>query len=251
MGSVWRGIGYLAAFVVAAILTFCGIGTVETSLHRAGPEAGLIAAPIIGPVIATDGYQLVLTLVRPQCGDGSLTSITATTVTIQLQVDLIVSMCNINSPLPYTVSVMVPGGLGGRTVIDATTGHDVPVLDAAGAPHPATPLANTGNSVYATIAPGFGAPGATTLAEAFLVLPITGQNNTVLWIVQTTAPWVPPSAMVTKPVTVRGRPGRAGPGLVVWPENGFTDAVMWREPVGTPDPSTASIVALANTLVRT
>ena len=49
-----------------------------------------------------------------------------------------------------------------------------------------------------------------------------------------------------------GRPdGRAAPGIIVWKEDGVTVAIFWTFARDSPAPSTASLVAIANDLVRT
>ena len=76
-------------------------------------------------------------------------------------------------------------------------------------------------------------------------------SNARLWIVQTTGTWTPPAGIAPTTIAVRGHPGRAAPGIIVWREDGVTVAIFWTFARDRPAPSTASLVAIANDLVRT
>jgi hypothetical protein len=86
----------------------------------------------------------------------------------------------------------------------------------------------------ATSVPYFGGPGAAVLAEYLGGWDdqASQPDGRTLEIVQVAGGgWHPPAAATTRPVTVRGRPGRAAPGIIVWSEAGHTVAVIGQGPL--------------------
>jgi hypothetical protein len=136
-----------------------------------------------------------------------------------------------------TTNVTLSSPLGGRPLVDAVTGRAIPCFDQRGAlllPQVAgwvTPGYGPGN--YSTDVPYFGGPGAAILAETRLGLdPGAYQvSGALLLIVQVAGGgWHPPDGTVTTRVLVRGRPGLAAPGIIVWSEGGHTIAVIGQGP---------------------
>lgn len=131
-----------------------------------------------------------------------------------------------------TTNVTLSSPLGGRPLVDAVTGRAIPCFDQRGAlllPQVAgfdTSDYEPGD--YSTDVPYFGGPGA-----AILVDTRTNQaSGALLLIVQVAGGgWRPPDGTVTTRVLVRGRPGLAAPGIIVWSEGGHTIAVIGQGPV--------------------
>jgi hypothetical protein len=123
--------------------------------------------------------------------------------------------------------------------VDAVTGRAIPCFDQRGALLLPPGAAGWGTSAYepsdySTDVPYFGGPGAAILADTRLGLyPRTNQaSGALLLIVQVAAGgWHPPDGTVTTRVLVRGRPGLAAPGIIVWSEGGHTIAVIGQGPV--------------------
>ena len=137
-----------------------------------------------------------------------------------------------------TAIVTLGSPLGDRRLVDAVTGRTIPCFDQRGAlllPRVAgwgTLAYEPGN--YSTDVPYFGGPGAAVLAERLSGFDSrTSQpNGKSLMIVQVAGGgWHPPDGTVTTHVSVRGRPGLAAPGIIVWSESGHTIAVIGQGPV--------------------
>jgi hypothetical protein len=158
------------------------------------------------------------------------------------------------SLVPLMPGVTLRAPLGSRSIVDGLTGRRIPAFEESRALRPAaTPdgWTNESQSPYGTevtTVSEFGGPDAATLGEVFFDGSWADRGPQQLWIVQTTGTWHPPATVVTTPVTVRGHPGRAAPGIIVWPENGLTMAVRWdTDPYRIP--RTDQLVAIAATLV--
>jgi hypothetical protein len=164
----------------------------------------------------------------------------------------------------YTVVVQLTAPLGRRVLLDGATGRAIPAIDQRSALRLA-PTAEWGSlpvsSDYATSVPFFGGPGAAVLAQYLLGLnAMTRQpDGRILVIVQVAdGGWHPPAGTATTKVRVRGQPGLAAPGIIVWPEAGRTIAVIgqgpaswlrgdWRPPPPLP---LADLLAIAAKLTR-
>ena len=131
-----------------------------------------------------------------------------------------------------TVTVGLSSPLGDRRLVDAVTGKTIPCFDQRGAlllPKMAGWIQWPAPENLTTNVPYLGGPGAAVLAEELfgadsrtLVL-----NGMSLMIVQVAGGgWHPPAGTVTAHVLVRGRPGLAAPGILVWSEGGHTIAVI-------------------------
>ncbi len=176
----------------------------------------------------------------------------------------------------------LPTALGDRPVADALTGAPIPVFRAVdalrlpspvppavalvppapsfvpGAPltsipwtpppsPPPSPLDEWARSpTAASQAPDFGGPGSATIALRYFGIDRTtrGYSSTDLIVIATTGRWSPDPATPTTPTTVRGLPGYAAAGIVVWQERGMTFAVRIDSPQHAPRP-TAQLTALA------
>jgi len=160
-------------------------------------------------------------------------------------------------------SVTLTSPLGSRRLVDAVTGRTIPCFDqrtalllpemAGWSPRPA-PADFTTNVAY------FGGSGAAVLAERLSGADAsTGQpDGMLLMIVQVAGGgWHPPAGTAITHVLVRGLPGLAAPGIIVWSEGGHTVAVIGEgqsPPEGSaglqsrPPLSLASLEAIASAL---
>jgi len=122
--------------------------------------------------------------------------------------------------------VRLPAPLGSREVVDAVSGRTVPHLSEKDLLRPQLPVADWISDPLGAVSTGmayFGGPGAAVLVENFVAKGTLGR----LAIVQVEGGgWHPPPGTLTKPVTVRGHPGVAGRGVIVWSESGHTVAVI-------------------------
>lgn len=92
----------------------------------------------------------------------------------------------------------------------------------------------------------FGGPLAATMVQRHPGIDAKTRTTSgaVLVLIATTGTWHPDPSTPTTPVTVRGHPGQAAPGIVVWTENGFTFALRIDFPQHAPRP-TGQLIALA------
>jgi hypothetical protein len=169
--------------------------------------------------------------------------------------------------LPRSVPAPVTAGplrqpVGSRQLVDGLTGRPVPWFDERKALRPTlqptewhfSPWDRGPLVTVVTQVPDFGGPGSATLAEVFTgSVPASGAPPGAtlvedrLWVIQTTGGWTPRRATVTTAVTVRGHPGRAAPGIIVWSEGGTTVAIRW-DTVRVVPPGTDQLLAIAATL---
>jgi hypothetical protein len=136
----------------------------------------------------------------------------------------------------YPIDAQLLTPLGRRRLVDAVTGRVVPSIDQSGALQLA-PAADWGHlpapAGISTSVPFFGRPGAAVLAENFAGLDARTRqpDGRTLLIVQVAGGgWHPPDRTATRKVLVRGRPGLAAPGIIVWQEAGRTIAVIGQGP---------------------
>jgi hypothetical protein len=166
-----------------------------------------------------------------------------------------------------TATVTLAQPLGTRSLMDAETGRVVPYFDlrralSLGATPPPIQWRADSTVPWSTAAAPFGGPGAAVLVRSYLgydpQLPVGSPAVGQLQIVEVVGGgWHPSAGVVTTPITVRGLPGFAAPGTVVWTEAGMTLAVVGYDlagPTGTsmsgntqPLP-TAQLVYIANHL---
>jgi hypothetical protein len=131
-----------------------------------------------------------------------------------------------------TATVTLGSPLGDRRLVDAVTGRTIPCFDLRGGlllPRMAGWSQWPAPDDFTTNVPYFGGPGAAVLAERlFGTNPGTFvRNGMSLMIVQVAGGgWHPPDGTVTTHVLVRGRPGLAAPGIIVWSEGGHTIAAL-------------------------
>jgi hypothetical protein len=157
-------------------------------------------------------------------------------------------------PIPFPAEAYLNSPVGGREIVDALTGLPVPWFDERDAMRipPLKEWTGSGSvGDIATFAADFGGAHAATFAMTYRG---TGEDATPsphdrLWIINSKGgAWTPPASTAVTPVTVRGRPGRAAAGIVVWEEGGLTLAVRW-DTENRPRPTTEQLVAIAATLM--
>jgi hypothetical protein len=247
--------------VIAVVLSCCGFGAealrprpISTATATAG------TAPITGSIVlGADGHTIYYTDTDGACRETSLTA-DQPGDGIRLSLNYYASpSCLIESALLPTGTAQVTLPDLAQPIVDASDGHVIPAFRQAGALHPSHPpigiIANI-TSLYGEVgsaASTFGGAGSATMTETFADTEsaISPSSRARLWIVQTTGTWTPPAGIVPTTITVRGHPGRAAPGIIVWSEGGVTVAIFWTFGQALPAPSTASLVAIAEDLVRT
>jgi hypothetical protein len=284
-GGYWRvalryGCGtalvLVTAFVVAVVLVIwqwvnAGQQPVQPAKH----------VPITGSAaVLTDGATIVYSDPGELCSVPHLTA-AETSARVVLSLSATVSLggpgCSGNvaalpavsqggpaltGALTGTAAVVLSSPLGDRRLVDAMTGRTIPYFDQGRALLP--PQVAGGSrwraAGFATSAPYFGGPGAVVLAERLLSTnSVIGPGNGMsLLIVQVAGGgWHPPRGTVTTHVLVRGLPGLAAPGIIVWSEAGHTIAVIGEGPYpagepagiqGRPPLPLASLQAIASAL---
>ena len=248
--------------VIAVVISCCGFGANALRPQATStPTATSGTAPISGSlVLGADGHTIYYTDADDTCRQPSLSADdSGGPIRISLSYYYSPTSCLGGDHLLPTVTarVAVPDLL--RPFVDAGDGHAIPAFQQAGALHPShlpTGIIADTTSLYGDIgsaAPTFGGAGSATMTETFAdTQPAFSPSSSArLWIVQTTGTWTPPTGIAPTAITVRGHPGRAAPGIIVWGEASVTVAIFWTFARGRPAPSTASLVAIANDLVRT
>jgi hypothetical protein len=275
------GCGGLLVIVIAMVV--CGVLVIRQVLGGGQAIQAEALAPITGSVaVLSDGVTIVYSDPDGLCRTEDLTA-TETPARVMLALSERDSLgrygcAGFGRPGPVSPAVLVgamPGGpgypvkaqlhspLGHRRLVDAVTGRVVPSIDQDGALRLAPAAGWVPMSVLddvTTSVPFFGGPGAAVLAENFIGLgPRTRQpDGATLVIVQVAGGgWHPPARTATRKVLVRGRPGLAAPGIIVWPEAGRTIAVIGQGPAprlpGPPSRAPlplAALLAIAASLTR-
>ncbi len=247
--------------VIAVVISCCGFGA-----NALRPQATSTAtatsgtAPITGSVVlSADRHTIYYTDADDTCSRPNLSADDAGG-SIRLSLSYYSPMLCLSGDdvLPaVTAQVAVPDLL--QPFVDAGDGHAIPTFRQAGALHPSHlptgSIADT-TSLYGDVgsaAPTFGGAGSATMTETYADAEsaFSPSSNARLWIVQTTGTWTPPAGIAPTSIAVRGHPGRAAPGIIVWREDGVTVAIFWTFARDRPAPSTASLIAIADDLVRT
>jgi hypothetical protein len=254
-----------AVTVVLSLFLCCGLTLTRCAAGSLGSSPSVVPSPSPGPfagsvVLTTDGT--ILLYANPdgaRCRDRLVVPVDQTdrVVLRTMYLDLSFADCVRRRNAPPVTSVLLPAPLAGRSIVDEMTGDPVPYFDERTALHPTLPIPGwwtTQNAPYGEVraaAADFGGPGSAVLAETFLRLDQKTSQPTgdVLWVIEVTGGgWRPPAGTATTPVTVRGRHGRAGDGIVVWTEGDRTYAVR-ADTYPRPLPRTEQLVAIAEALV--
>ena len=258
----WWRLGQATLLViVAVVISCCGFGA---NALRPRPISTAtttdVTAPITGSVVlGADGHTIYYTDSDGACGRTSLAADQLDNGTrLSLHYDASSSCLFKDELLPMVTAQLALPDLA-QPIVDASDGHTIPAFRQYGALHPShlpSGIVSSNTSLYGEIgsaAATFGGAGSATMTETFADTgSVTSPSSrTLLWIVQTTGAWTPPAGIVPTSITVRGHPGRAAPGIIVWPEDGVTVAIFWTFGRALPAPSTASLVTIADDLVRT
>ncbi len=243
--------------VIAVVISCCGFGA--NALRPRATSTGTATsgtAPITGSVVlSADRHTIDYTDADGACRQPNLSANdSGGSIRLSLSYYYSPTLCLTGDDvLPAMMArVAVPDLL--QPFVDAGDGHAIPTFRQAGALHPShlpTAIIAGTTSLYGDVgsaAPTFGGAGSATMTETFAD---SASASSRLWIVQTTGTWTPPPGIVPSAITVRGHPGRMAPGIIVWPEDGVTVAIFWTFGRDGPAPSTASLVAIADDLVRT
>ncbi len=234
--------------IVGTLFLCCGLVCVQCAPYLApqGDATDSRIVTVTGTVLVSeDGRSLTMSAPDTDCADHELIAIEYPDRVVVHGIDRAVplTMCT-HAPgyqPPESVTSPVPDPVGGRSIVDSQSGRFLTPVDERhlyrfrGLP----PVWNA--PATATAVPDFTGP---TVAHAYR----RTDGAALLWLVQTTGTWAPPATVVRTPVTVRGHPGLAGPGIVAWVENGYTLAIRWdTEPYHLP--TTDQLLALSATLV--
>jgi hypothetical protein len=254
---------YGCAFAVSLVLGLflcCGLTLVQCLAPS--PSGGVRATP--GPftgsvVLSLDGKTLLYANLDAACRHRRIeVAESDTKVVLTAEYDTLgLGDCVRNWVYPPEDGFTLSAAVARRSIVDGVTATPVPYFDQRTALRPGAPIPGwptPSDQPYGRVLPAaadFGGPGAAVLAEVFQ-RPDPANRTPAgqrLWIIQVTGGgWSPPAGTATTAVTVRGHPGLAAAGIVVWTENGRTLAV--REDAG-PQPlaTTAELSAIADALV--
>jgi hypothetical protein len=252
----------VAVTVVLSLFLCCGLSLVQCLApnFQAPPPSSAVPTAFTGPVLlGLDRVTVSFPLLDAGCWHRSieLTQDDQRVVLSASYTRLGLVECDRAARVPEMGSIRLDAPLGSRSIVDSATGAVVPYFDLRTALRPRQPIPDwpaTPNAPYGELsvtAPDFGGPGSAVLVESFVrSATVNGQpHDDRLRVIQVTGGgWNPPSGTATTPVTVRGRPGRAATGIVVWSEGDRTLAVQ-AETYPHPPLSTDQLVAIAATLV--
>jgi hypothetical protein len=240
-------------------MCLCGVLVVGRVLGFPGtPIPSATAEPIAGSVVLlSDGATIAYTDPNGTCRGPVLTPTESPTrVSLALsETDVGIADCVRTFPVldPYALEVPLAAPLGSRQLVDAMTGNPVPYFDQRRGLHLVfgvgsvwTAASELQDGLVATDSPYFRGPGAAIMVEE--MNHYERQNDTamitVLQIIQVSGGgWHPPPGTVTTPVTVRGHPGLAANGIIVWTEAGMTVALQGYGPSPMPTLLTAPQIA--------
>jgi hypothetical protein len=236
IGAAWLTL--VVAFCIYGLLN----GNIEINLGTPLIAAGT-SEPIVGSVVLANRVAIAYTDPQGFCR-GPVLTVTESPTRVSLaltETDDRLAFCAQGPQNLAEVYLAAP--LGSRELVDALTGHPVPYFDAERAlylihttdwsPSPSGP-----NGLVATDSPYFRSPGAAIMVEDFTKA--VQQNDgsrmiTEAQLIQVSGGgWHPPPGTATTPVTVRGHPGLAAAGIIVWTENGITVALQGRGPSPAP-----------------
>lgn len=255
--------GRAAGWTALGSTLLCGILVLAQGFLAPPTPIADSARPVKGPVgtpvvVRLGGSQILYPGLDRDCRWRTLTAAAVTNTEVRLTAtyaELPLADCVRFRSAPGFLNRQLnlsPVPINLTTIVDAITGAPVPYLDSSTALGPSGALAGwvSTSSDLRPEASDFGGPGAATLAEVFHGTGESGGPSTddQLWIIQTRGGWHPPASLVTTPVTVRGRPGRAAPGIIVWSERGMTVAVRW-DSMPRPAPGPAVLEAIAANLI--
>lgn len=257
-------VGCGVGITIVTAMVSCGCLSVIAVLHEVvhAPSAGSTApvrVPLSGPVVVGfDDETISYTDAQEFCRDPEISATeTGTEVMLTLtdRNDRSFADCaRFMNVLPQqTIVVGLTQPLGKRRLVDAVSGLNVAVFRQRDALRPKRfPPGYTviGDSTWGrvtTAVSDFGDATSPTIGEAFT---LAGSSVTapvtILWVVQTIGTgWHPAPGTPTVPVVVRGRPGLAAPGIIVWTERGRTIAIRWDPPAGSAPASTRTLIAIA------
>jgi hypothetical protein len=243
-----RGVrlGCAAGLTLIGALCLCGVLVVGRLLGFPGtqPAPAATPEPITGSaVLLADIDAVAYTDPNGTCREPSLkVTESPTRVSLALtETDAGLNDClRGGDQTRGALEVLLAAPLGSRELLDATTGNPVPYFDQRRGLHLVFAIgsgwstaSDLGYGLVSTDAPYFRSPGAGIMVEEWTHVDQQNQNwnqnqtDTVLKLIQVSGGgWHPPPGTVTTPVTVRGHPGLAAAGIIVWTEAGTTVALQ-------------------------
>jgi hypothetical protein len=242
----------LVGILVCAGLVLMGCAHTVTSTLQGGGNDDTTPVAVAGSaVLRTDGITLLYEDPTGPCRSPKLTATESDAqVTLTLtESDLGLVNC-VRFPRADPLMVRLAAPLGTRTLLDALSHRVVPVFTERQAliPHRLPGWQPGPNQVtLGTLLPGFGGGDAAVLVQYFTR---TTYGLAPAWMAVVEVAhggWHSPTGQPTVPITVRGQPGQATDGLIVWSENGYTVAVTGAENPAAP----AGSASLPSALPRT
>jgi len=266
-------LGCAAGLTLVVALCLCGVLVVGRILGfpSGGPAPAATPEPIAGSaVLLADSNTIAYTDPNGTCRAPAVTATESPTrVSLALsETDAGLGYC-IRTAWPASTPVDVPlaAPLGSRQLVDAMTGNPVPYFDQRRGLHLVldsgsdwSPGSYLPYGLVSTDSPYFRSPGVAIMVEASIHIDQTSDPRTIstLQLIQVSGGgWHPPPGTVTTPVTVRGHPGLAAAGIIVWTESGLTVALEGDGPVAATDApdsahgtplDTAQLINLSNAL---
>jgi hypothetical protein len=209
-----------------------------------------------GALLAVDGVTLTVRH-DAECAEHEVSAEESRDRVVLHAVDTPLPLIDCPSSEPYaSMGVILARPLGSRSIVDGVSDRVLAVFDEHRAYRFANPPPGSSEPPgKTTIVPDFTGltiatiyPGPVIATDRQVRDPGPVRYAQLLWVVQTTGAWTPPATLARTPVTVRGHPGEAAPGIVVWAERGYVLAIRY-DTAPWLVPSTDQLLALAATLI--
>jgi hypothetical protein len=223
------------ATLAIAFLTCSGLVLVQCTASGQPAAQKPVPVPIIGSVVLrSNGESIIYDDPNAACRSPSIQATeSASQVRLSLsETDQGLALC-IRNPVKFPpAEVTLAKPLASRDLRDAATGRLIPVFretDAMtlGAASGWMPLFDGGDGLSTSL-PFFGGPNAAVIVQSFRQGRIGSDPRAPsLLVVQVVGGgWNPPAGTRTTAVVVRGHPGLAAPGILVWVERSRTVAII-------------------------
>ncbi len=234
--------------IVGALFLCCGLSCVQCTPYLATQQFQVVdsTVPLSGTVlVSADGRTLTASPAATDCLDYEMSAdVRADRVVLRaVGHPRVLGPCANRDrywPAAASLTATLHDPVDSLSIVDGVSGRPLTRVDERQLyrfPDPGFVWVKAGQVASVTDFTG------TTVAQGF------GRNNDTarLWVIQGTGTWAPAATVVRTPVTVRGLPGEAAPGIVVWHEHGYLLAVRWdTEPYQLPP--TQQLLALAGQL---
>jgi hypothetical protein len=261
----WLPLAAAGTAAVSLVASLAGCGVAQSRLpgttggHGARPTASparagdiVSTAGYAGPVmVSADGRTLTVGGFSYPCFGRvfPVASETAARVGLWLRyvTPVLHGVCRYSMAMASGLRVRLPAPLGGRPIVDGASGRSLDVFDERQLLRPSamprgyrlayvSPVVSGGNTIY-------GAPPRAGCTQAYL------SATAIITIVESTGSLALPELGGAAPaaIQVRGRPGRATPGAIMWHEQGLNILITasFRDSPG-PALSDRALIAVAD-----